>query len=108
MDSKIYKIGYKLFRKRKDGTYGPLFCNRKQKLELNRWYDAEEHPTKGLKFRPGWHVLTRPEAPHLTTRGRVWCKVQCEVRESIQRPKSQGGEWWLCNKMKILEELPNV
>jgi hypothetical protein len=31
-------IGYKLFRKRKDGSYGPLFINRKLRMcAVNLW-----------------------------------------------------------------------
>ena len=41
-------IAYKLFRKRKDGSYGPLFINRKQKVYPGVTYQAEEHRTKGL------------------------------------------------------------
>jgi hypothetical protein len=46
-------IGYKLFRKRKDGTYGPLFINRSQKILQGETYHAEDHPTKGYAYRPG-------------------------------------------------------
>lgn len=45
-------IGYKLFRQRKDGTLGPLFINRRQRLEVGKTYEAEEHRTKGFAFRP--------------------------------------------------------
>jgi hypothetical protein len=98
-------IGYKLFRKRKDGTYGPLFINRRQKLTTNEWYEAEAHPTKGYSVRPGWHICNEKSAPHLSTRDRVWCRVQFFEANSINRPASQGGLWWLANRMRILHEV---
>ena len=97
--------GYKLFRKRKDGTYGPLFINCRQKLIPGVQYIAEEHKTKGFAFRPGWHVCSKPEAPHLSEKGRVWCKVEFDFRAMIQRPEYQGGIWYLGNTLKILEEI---
>ena len=98
-------IAYKLFRKRKDNTYGPLFINRKQKVELMVWYDAEEHPTKGFAVRPGWHCCAEPLAPHLSKKDRVWCKVMITQYTEHQRPESQGGLWYTANKMKVLNEL---
>lgn len=98
-------VTYKLFRKRKDGTYGPLFINRRQKLEKGIWYDAECHPTRGFAVRPGWHTSFEPAAPHLSKKGRVWCKVVIDDYTLFQRPKSQGGLWFIANKMKILEQL---
>jgi hypothetical protein len=99
-------VCYKLFRKRKDGTYGPLFINRKQKLVINEWYKAEKHPTKGYAYRPGWHCCGKPEAPHLSTKGRVWCVVELGSFVQLKRPESQGGTWFLANRIKILQELP--
>jgi len=98
-------IAYKLFRKRKDNTYGPLFINRKQKVELMVWYNAEEHPTKGFAVRPGWHCCAEPHAPHLSKKDRVWCKVMITQYTEHQRPESQGGLWYTANKMKVLNEL---
>jgi len=98
-------IAYKLFRKRKDNTYGPLFINRKQKVELMVWYDAEKHPTKGFAVRPGWHCCAEPHAPHLSKKDRVWCKVMITQYTEHQRPESQGGLWYTANKMKVLNEL---
>jgi hypothetical protein len=48
-------IAYKLFRKLKDGSLAPLFINKKTRIPLNKWLDAEPHPTKGFAFRKGWH-----------------------------------------------------
>lgn len=98
-------IAYKLFNKRKDGTYGPLFINRKQRLQLNEGYKAESHPTRGYAYRPGWHCCSSPNAPHLKYDGRVWCKVWIDDYTEHQRPVSQGGLWFTANYLKILEEL---
>lgn len=98
-------IGYKLFSKRKDGTLGPLFINKKQRLLIGTTYVAEEHRTKGYAYRPGWHICKTPNAPHLSKKDRVWCKVQFTHQETMTRPGSQGGIWYLGSKMKILEEL---
>jgi len=98
-------IGYKLFRKRKDGTLGPLFINRKQRLEIGKSYQYEAHPTKGFAVRPGWHCCSEPVAPHLSKKDRVWCKVEVKVMKIIQRTKAQGSIWYLCEAMTIVEEL---
>lgn len=100
-------IGYKLFRKRKDGTYGPLFINRRQVLERGVLYDAEPHRTRGYAYRPGWHICSEPRAPHLSERGRVWCRVEFDHRATLERPESQGGIWYLGENMRILEEINN-
>lgn len=99
-------IAYKLFRKRKDGTYAPLFINRSQRLVAGPWYAMEDHPTYGYAHRPGWHACTAPVAPHLRQGGdRVWCKVQVVPFERILRPENQGGEWLLCSVLRIIGEL---
>jgi hypothetical protein len=98
-------IGYKLFRKRKDGSYGPLFINRRQKLHAGRTYHAEDHKTKGFAHRPGWHVCSAPVAPHLSKKDRVWCKVDFDHKETLQRPECQGGTWYLGHSLQIIEEL---
>jgi len=98
-------IAYKLFRKRKDGTYGPLFINRKQKLITDYWYDAEEHPTKGFAYRPGWHCCAEPLAPHLSKKDRVWCVVKIDDYTRHQRPEAQGGLWFTANSMQIIGEI---
>jgi hypothetical protein len=103
-------IAYKLLRRRKDGTLGPLFINASQRIPLGEWLEAEEHPTKGFAFRPGWHCTMKPVAPHLkmNPKGgmqRVWCKVLVWDVEKFQRPESQGGTWVLAKQMKVLEVL---
>ena len=98
-------IGYKLFRKRKDGSYGPLFINASLKLYPGITYQAEDHPTKGYAHRPGWHICRKPEAPHLSTKNRVWCQVKFSLKEKLKRPENQGGVWFLGNTLEIIKEV---
>ena len=98
-------IGYKLFRQRKDGTLGPLFINRKQRLIPKICYQAEDHRTKGYAHRPGWHICSKPEAPHLSKKDRVWAKVRFTEYSIHIRPKNQGGMWFTAKQMTILEVL---
>lgn len=97
-------IGYKLFRQRRDGTFGPLFINRKQRLEIGILYKAEDHPTKGFAHRPGWHICSKKSAPHLSKKGRIWCIVWFDENSAglYQRPRSQGGLWYTAFKMIII------
>jgi hypothetical protein len=97
-------IAYKLFSLRKDGSIGSLFINRKRKLPTNEWLIAESFPTKGYKFRPYWHCTSKPIAPHLTEKNRIWLKVEIENYSEFKRPNTQGGLWFLANKMKILNK----
>ena len=98
-------IAYKLFALHRDGTIGPLFINRRMRLEGGRWYDAEPHPTKGFAFRPGWHCCSEPIAPHLSKRGRIWCEVEIEDATKHMRPAAQGGLWYTANRLKVLRRL---
>ena len=98
-------IAYKLLRRRKNGTLGPLFINRRQIIPIGKWLKAENHPTKGYAVRPGWHTTTKPEAPHLSMRDRVWMKVEIDDYTELKRPAIQGGLWWLANRMKVLGEV---
>lgn len=98
-------VAYKLVRKLKDGTLSPLFINKKSRFVVGKWLDAESHPTQGFAFRKGWHCTLEPVAPHLSTKGRVWVKVEVRDLELYSRPESQGGTWVLAQKMKIIEEL---
>lgn len=100
-------IAYKLFRVRKDGTLGPLFINRDFVIPVGVWLTAEEHRTKGYAYRPGWHATLKPEAPHLSTKGRVWAKVVLKDTILHDRPQSQGGRWVLAGRMKVLDILPS-
>ena len=96
-------IGYKLFRIRKDGTLGPLFINARLRVPVGEWLQAETHPTKGFKVRHGWHATLAPHAPHLSEKGRVWCKVDLRDHRLYNRPESQGGTWVLAEQLKVLE-----
>ena len=98
-------IAYKLIRKMKDGSLSPLFINKKSRIPVGQWLTAESHPTRGFAYRKGWHCTLKAVAPHLSTKGRVWVKVEIYDYEYYERPESQGGTWVLAQKMKILEEI---
>ena len=100
------KRGWKLFRRRRDGTLGPLFINRRLRIPLGKWMKAEAHRTQGYAFRPGWHATLSPVAPHLRTTGddRVWCKVSLENVRYNARPESQGGTWVLAQRLRVDEK----
>jgi len=98
-------IAYKLLKVRKDGSIGPLFINRSQRIPLGVWLQAEDHPTKGYAHRPGWHATSQPIAPHLSKKGRKWFKVEIKNAVSLKRPKSQGSLWWLAKEMKVIEAI---
>lgn len=98
-------VAYKLIRKLADGSLSPLFINKKSRIPVGVWLEAEEHPTKGFAVRKGWHCTVQPSAPHLSTRGRVWVQVEVEQYELYTRPASQGGTWVLAQRMKIIKEL---
>lgn len=100
-----YMIAYKLMRKLKDGSLSSLFINKKMRVPVGVWLDAEEHPTKGFSFRKGWHCVTTPYAPHLSINNRVWVEVELEDVEVYNRPESQGGKWVLAQRMKVIREL---
>ena len=98
-------IAYKLVRKLKSGKLTPLFINKSVGIEFDTWYKSECHPTKGFKVRQGWHCTSTPNAPHLSPKGRIWVKVEIKDYESIKRPESQGGLWYLADKIRFLEVL---
>lgn len=96
--------GYKLFRRRCNGTLGPLFINRRQTVPIGEWLPAESHPTRGYAYRPGWHACLKPVAPHLRQGGdRTWCKVELLGVREYSRPESQGGTWILAQWLKVVE-----
>lgn len=96
---------YKLIRKMKDGSLSPLFINKKSRIPIGTWMDAELNPTKGFAVRKGWHCTLKPEAPHLSDKGRVWVEVEVDDFEFFERPKSQGGTWVLAQRMIIKREI---
>ena len=89
----------------KDGTFSPLFINKKSRMNKDIWYDAESHETKGFMLRKGFHCTTKPIAPHLSEKDRVWILVEVDNYETYKRPESQGGIWILAQKMRIIREL---
>ena len=96
---------YKLFNKRKDNSIGPLFINRKQKIPLNTWIKAENHPTKGYAERPGWHCAIKPEADHLAKKSnRIWYEVEIKDYYDFKRPNHQGGKWFISKWIKVIRE----
>ena len=97
-------IAFKLFRVTKTGL-APLFINKRQRLEIGKTYQAENHPTVGFAIRPGWHCCHSQSAPHLSKKGRVWCKVEIQDFTTHVRPEKQGGVWYTANKLTIIEQL---
>ena len=100
------KIAFKLFRVRKDGTLGPLFINRSQRIPLNQQLTAQAHRTKGFAYRPGWHVCSTPFAPHLSKKGRRWYMVKINNYVEHKRPASQGGLWFTAKIMTVIAPCP--
>ena len=97
------EFSYKLFRELKSGEITSLFINKTERLKRNVWLEAKCYPTVGYKIRPFWHCTEKPEAPHLTNKGRVWVKVEMEDYSEFNRPISQGGKWFLAKRIKILK-----
>ena len=96
---------YKLFRIMKDGEISPLFINKKARLPLNTWLPSESHRTKGYTYRPHWHCTSKPEADHLTTKGRAWYEIEIKDFTEMKRPPSQGGLWYLADNIKIIKQI---
>ena len=94
----------------KDGSYSPLFINKRSRIPVGVWLEAESHPTKGFAHRQGWHCTLKPVAPHLSEKPknqtpRVWVEVEVDDIELYNRPESQGGTWVLAQIMKIIKEI---
>lgn len=87
--------GWKLFNLRKDGTIGPLFINRRQRIPSNQWLDAESHPTKGFAVRGQWHATS--ENQHHTSALKVEfgaeysCKVSRQWTDQSRRVERGFG-----------------
>lgn len=99
---------YKLVRKLKSGGLAPLFINKRLRLPMDEWLEAECHPTKGFAVRAGWHYCFTSLAPHLSDKDRVWIEVEVEDFETHDRPESQGNAWILANRMKVVRECPEL
>jgi hypothetical protein len=96
---------YKLVRKLKSGRLSPLFINKTLSIELGKWYESENHPTKGFKERQGWHCTVKPLAPHLSKTDRVWVEVEIDEYSIFETSKHQGSIWLLANKIKFVRVL---
>ena len=96
-------IAYKLLRVKANGAITPLFINNTKELPIGEWMDAEDHPTNGYAHRPGWHCTQHPKAPHLSEKGRSWYHVEIDDYEILNRPRAQGGIWFLAKRMRILD-----
>lgn len=102
--------GFKMMRRMKDG-YAPLFIHKRNRFQIGEWLIAEwtRDIPKEYAYRPGFHICSKPFAPHLKLREpRVWMIVEFEPRESIRRPESQGGLWYLADYMKMLGEMDEL
>jgi hypothetical protein len=97
---------YKLFRQRNGKLY-PLFLSNKE-TPIGVWLEAEDRQKKGYAHRPGWHCGVEPRADHLSKRGRVWAEVEIEDYYSFKRPRHQGGEWLIAQKMRVVRVLEGV
>jgi hypothetical protein len=49
--------------------------------------------------------MAKPEAPHLKLEGRAWYVVEVENFSEEIRPESQGGKWFLANRMRVVAPL---
>jgi len=98
-------IAWKLFRQMKDGSIAPIFIDKRLRLTPGVWYEAKLIPTQGFSPRKGFHVTAQPVAPHLNSQRerRVWKQVEIEDHTELKRPESQGGLWYLANRMRVLE-----
>ena len=77
------------------------YINKKRKLPINEWLNAESFPTKGYALRPFWHCTKFPNAPHIKMNGKIWYEVEIEDFTEFKRPLSQGGLWYLAKRIKI-------
>lgn len=92
---------YKLVRLHKDSSISSLFIDNRKRLVVGEWLKAGNHPTKGYAVRPGWHSLPERNAPHLTMKDRIWIEIDIEDYTTFNRPISQGGKWYLSERMRI-------
>lgn len=93
---------YKLFRVRADGTLGPLFIDATLRVPVGKRLRAKAVRKKGFKFRPGFHAVPQPKAPHLSNKGRRWYRVKLFGWRWEKRPKSHGGQWYVAKAMTVI------
>lgn len=97
---------YKLVRELKDGSISPLFINKKLRIPIGTWLEAEDHKTKGYAHRKGWHCTLKPVAPHLYKKeNRIWMLCEVQDFEYYSRPEHQGGKWILAQKIKFIKKI---
>jgi len=99
----VARRAFKLFRVRRDGTLGSLFINASAVVPIGQWLKAEHHHhVKGFAYRPAWHCVHQPVAPHMSMEGRAWFEVEIEDYEDFRRPGAQGGLWFLAQRMMVI------
>ena len=86
-------LAYKLFRKRKDGTLGPLFINRKQVIVPNVWL-----PAKGSTLSTGDFLSNPKDILHWTLNG----LHQSGGSEAIIKKIAHHG--YFCDEAKVYDE----
>lgn len=59
------------------------------------------YPTEGFQVRPGWHCMSKKSAPHLSKKNRIWAEIEIKDFEVLNRPKNQGGKWYLAKWIRI-------
>jgi hypothetical protein len=96
---------YKLFTSHKDGSIASLFINKRRRIPFGVWLQAETIPTNGFAVRRGWHCTKKKSAPHLSKKGRTWCLVEIEGVTEFRRPASQGGLWYLAERMRVVKKV---
>lgn len=95
------RLAWKLVRQMADGSFASLFINRRARLPVGQWLPSACYPTPGFAVRPGWHCTAKPEAPHLSPKGRIWVQVEMQGVQTEQRPASQGGKWYLADMIRL-------
>lgn len=107
-----HTTAFKLMRKRKDGSLGPLFVERNRVFVPGTVLFAHTiaRLPQGLRYRPGFHCCSKPEAPHLKLRlksgeERVWCEVLLADYVEHPRPTCFGGMWLIGQVMEIIRIL---
>ena len=82
---------YKLFRKRKNGTLGPLFISKTQVIEPNVWLPAKAYRTKRFAFRPGWHCCSKCDAPISRWKGGCGVSLKSKAWKRLSDPLPKAG-----------------
>ena len=107
-----HTTAFKLVRKRKDGSLGPLFVERNRVFDpgIVLFANPFSKIPQGLSYRPGFHCCTKPEAPHIKLRlksgeERVWCEVLLADYVKHLRPACFGGMWLVGQVMEIIRVL---